>query len=296
MHWRPPTGPPRWPGNRMFPLAERLVSASEALSHMSETPRLDADLLMAHALGISRAQLLARLHEPCAAPAFEDLLARRLAFEPLAYILGEWEFFSLQFYSEPPMLVPRPETEHLVEAVLDFTDNRPARVLDIGTGTGCVALSIAHNAPACSVTATDINPAAIALAKRNAARHHLSERVTLHLGDLFAALPADEPPFDAVCSNPPYVEEGDWDDLDPVIRLHEDPRALLAGDDGLDIVRTLIQQAPAYLKPGGLLAFEIGMGQYSEVARLLTVSGYETVTSKCDLAGIQRIAMARKAP
>ena len=276
----------------MITLGERLANAARVLDHVTETPRLDAEILLAHALGIPRASLLARLRESLEAPEFEALLARRLAHEPIAYILGEWEFFGLQLAVEPPLLVPRPETEHLVEVVLGFAGQQPVRVLDLCTGTGCVAVAVAHNAPEAQVLATDVNPRALAVAKANADRHGVSDRVAFALGDLFAALSHDAPLFDVVCANPPYVEDGAWDSLPPVVRLHEDPVALLAGSDGLDIVRRLASEATAYLRSGGLLAFEIGMGQYESVGEILSENGYEGVEVRNDLAGIERIVSA----
>jgi release factor glutamine methyltransferase len=278
----------------MTTLGERLANAARALENVTETPRLDAEILLAHALGIPRASLLARLRESREAPEFESMLSRRLAHEPIAYILGEWEFFGLQLTVEPPLLVPRPETEHLVEVVLEFAGQRPARVLDLCTGTGCVAVAVAHNAPKAQVLATDVNSHALAVATANAARHGVSDRIVFAQGDLLAALNRDEPQFDVVCANPPYVEDGAWDGLPPVIRLHEDRGALLAGPDGLDIVRRLASEAMAYLRSGGLLAFEIGMGQYEAVCKLLLEDGYEAVGVRNDLAGIERIVSARK--
>lgn len=278
------------PGNAPVPtVAGRLAAASESLSRVSDTPRLDAELLLAAALGSTRAQLLARLRDCVEAPGFDALLERRLCYEPLAYILGHWEFFSLEFVVKPPLLVPRPETEHLVEAVLAHIGGRDARVLEIGTGTGCVAVSVAHGARRAAVVATDINPLALEVAGENAARHGVSGRVTLRGGSLFEPVGEAEC-FDAVCSNPPYVEDGEWPELPPVIRLHEDPRALLGGPDGLDIVRAIAEGARGHLTPGGLLAMEIGMGQHEAVGRVLAGLGYLDVRFIRDLAGIERIA------
>lgn len=274
-------------------LGGRLREATEALSEISESPRLDAELLLAHALGITRSQLLARLHTTADAPAFEAVLQRRLAHEPVAYILGEWEFFSLPLYVEAPILVPRPETEHLVEAVLEFVGNASAQVLDLCTGSGCVALAIAKNAPPCRVTATDRNPQALALAQRNAVRLEVEDRVSFFPGDLFAALPEAGGRFNAICANPPYVEDGAWDSLAPDIRGYEDPLALLAGPEGLDLIDRIAREAGAWLEPGGFLALEIGMGQYSSVARLLRGYGFTQIDSRRDLAGIDRIVTAR---
>lgn len=277
----------------MANLAERLGKAADALAAVTETPRLDAEILLAHALGIPRAQLLARLRDTVDVAGFDEFIERRLAYEPIAYIMGEWEFFSLPFHVEPPMLVPRPETEHLVETVLSFVKGDSARILEIGTGTGCVAVSVAKNAPACHVTATDIRPETLELARRNARRHGVDGQIEFRVGDLFGALPERTRLYDVICSNPPYIEETSWPSLSPVVRLHEDPRALLAGPDGLDVIRRLVCEAAAYLRPGGMLAFEMGMGQYDRVRSVLVENGYENVEAHCDLAGIERVAVAR---
>jgi release factor glutamine methyltransferase len=273
----------------MTTIAEELASAAAALKPVTETPRLDAELLLAHALGLRRAQLLARLKQACSTSVFHKYLQRRLAQEPIAYIVGEWEFFSLPFYMEPPILVPRPETEHLVEVVLE---HQPRLVLDACAGSGCVAVAVAKNLPGCRVIATDTNPQAVALARRNAARHGVGDRVDVREGDLLApAIP--DAPFDVVCANPPYVETGAWDTLSPNITRYEDPRALLAGSDGLDVIRRLVAEAPAVLKPGGWLALELGMGQYDAVATVMQDQGYTEVMSRNDLASIPRIVAGR---
>lgn len=276
----------------MVTLAQRLADATQLLASVTETPRLDAEILLAHALGISRARLLARLQGPCNAPGFDAMLERRLAYEPIAYILGEWEFFSLSFRVTPPLLVPRPETEHLVEIVLEWIESGPATILDVGTGTGCVAVAIAATAPKARLVATDISPDALGLALANAERWGVADRIEFRAGDLFEALPAPSPAFDVICSNPPYVEESAWAGLPPVIRLYEDPHALLAGPDGLAVIRRLVGHARRYLRPGGLLAFEIGMGQDRAVREMLSSNGYEHVGFRRDLACIERIAFA----
>jgi len=274
--------------------AQRIALAQERLASVTDTPRLDAEMLLAAALDVPRPALLARLHERTDAPGFDVMLEQRLTYEPLAYILGEWEFYSLGFKVVAPLLVPRPETEHLVEAVLEHVRGAPARVLDCGTGTGCVAVAIAYNAPGCCVVATDVNPVAIEVAVENAARRGVAERVELRVGDLFGALSQSDALFDVVCANPPYVEEGAWPELSPVIRMHEDPAALLAGADGLDVIRRVVQEAPRFLRPGGLLAFEIGETQHARVAEMLARNGYENVRFRRDLAGIQRVACAER--
>ncbi len=276
-------------------LAHQLNRAAQALSTVSDVPRTEAEILMAHALGISRAQLLARLQKRREAPGLKILLERRLAFEPLAYILGEWEFFSLNFRLIPPVFVPRPETEHLVEAVLEHVEGKPARILDIGTGCGCIAVAVVvHTDPAqaCQIVATDISEAALSLARTNAARHAVADRIQFREGNLFEVLRQDDLSFDVICSNPPYVEADAWDALPPVIRLHEDPRALLAGPDGLEIIRQLVFGSMQHLKPGGLLALEIGLGQNLAVRGLLEETSYTNIRFVSDLAGIPRVALA----
>lgn len=276
-------------------VAQILHAAENALAPVTETPRLDAEILLARAMGVSRSRLLAMLRDACDAPGFEALLERRLNSEPIAYILGEWEFFSLEFVVRPPVLVPRPETEHLVESVLEHLAQcaPAAQALDLCTGSGCVAVSVAKNAPETSVTAVDIAPYAVTLAKENAVRHGLGDRMTVLQGDLFNALTG--PParrFGAVCANPPYVAETEWDALPLCIRRHEDPLALLAGSDGLDLVRRIADEARHWLIPGGMLAMEIGDGQSGDVNALMSALGYKVLPPVRDLAGIERIVRA----
>jgi release factor glutamine methyltransferase len=272
-----------------------LRDATMRLAACTETPRLDAEYLLAHVLGISRSGLLARLHSECPPEAlapFEHLLTRRTNFEPIPYILGRWEFFGLDLICRAPMLVPRPETEHLVEVALAHLATTPGPVLDLCTGTGCVALAIAMHAPGCPVTALDINPEAVGLAQENASLH--AADLTVYTGDLFAALPAPAR-FEVITANPPYVEQGAWEGLSPSITRHEDPRALLAGEDGLDCVRRIMQEAPDWLLPGGLLALEIGETQSPAVMELLTAAGFQEVAATNDLTGIERIVHGRRA-
>ena len=275
--------------------AARLAAATRLLAPVTETPRLDAEILLAYVLGLSRTQLLARLQETADLPEFEALLQRRLDCEPIAYILGEWEFFSLTFEVTPPLLVPRPETEHLVEAVLDFVGDRPSRLFEIGVGTGCVSISIAKHHKHCNILGSDINPVALEVAARNAVRHGVADRFVCRGGSLFDVLTPEDALFDVVFSNPPYVAEGEWDTLPLVIRRHEDPRALLAGSDGLYIVHAIAAQAPTWLCPGGLLAMEIGDTQREAVQELLTQHAYTDIRFINDLAGIPRVVCAVRA-
>ena len=274
-------------------LGERLRQAEARLAAVSDTARLDAELLMAEALRLSRAQLMARLRQRDAAPGFDALVERRLNHEPIAYIVGEHEFWSRAFIVRPPLLVPRPETEHLVEVALERLSSASARIAEVGTGTGCVAVTLAAERPGWGVAASDIRREAVHTAQLNARRHGVGDRVTFVQGDglLWSR---DGAAFDAIVSNPPYVESTAWETLPETIRRHEDPGALLAGPDGLAFIRRLMGEAFVRLVPGGLLAFELGMGHYGAVSNLLTQTGFLNVTAAPDLRGIDRIAIAYK--
>lgn len=271
----------------MATVREALAVTAERLAAVTDTPDLEANLLAGHAWGWNRTRLILERDSPCDVSVLEPLVRRRLAAEPVAYILGQWEFFSLEFDVEAPLLVPRPETEHLVEQALEFLGDEAGRVLDLCTGTGCVAIALAANAPACDVWATDLNPVAVRVARQNARRNKV--QVTISEGDLFAALPADGDRFHVIVANPPYVESSAWEGLAPDIRLYEDRAALLSGDDGLDCVRRIVAEAPRWLQPGGLLAMEIGERQGAAVIELLQDRGFHTVGLTRDLAGHERI-------
>lgn len=229
------------------------------------------------------------------ANAYEICIARRLRHEPIQYIVGTQEFYGLSFRVTPAVLIPRPETEHLVEAVLErLPHNRPVAIADIGTGSGAIALALAHHLPQANVCALDLSPAALEVAKGNAATLGLEKRVQFLLSDLLSALPAAQQHgfFDAVVSNPPYVPASEAAQLHPQVSQYEPASALYAGDDGLSIYRRLIPQAYSALKAGGLLALEIGHGQRDAVGDLL--SGWREVTFVNDLQEIPRVALARK--
>jgi release factor glutamine methyltransferase len=265
----------------------------------------DATLLLLHTLGISRAQLLANPTRPLTSTqqsSYEALIQRRLTHEPIQYITGEQEFYGLALRVTPAVLIPRPETEHLVEAVLSchpaaqrrdllLPSTQPLRILDIGTGSGAIAIALATHLPHAHITATDISPAALSLARANAARHNLIPRIRFLEADLLSALSPTET-FDAIVSNPPYVPTADRATLHPQVRDHEPSTALFAGPDGLDIYRRLIPQAHAALTPHGLLALEIGHNQRDAIAALLT--GWRDLRFVDDLQQISRVALARK--
>jgi release factor glutamine methyltransferase len=266
------------------------VAAGELAEAGCASPRVDAEWLLADALRVSRSELQAdgtRALTAEIAGAFRRAVARRTAREPLAYILGEWGFRRLQLHVDSRVLIPRPETEVLVErslALLAGIDE--PHVLDIGVGSGAIALSIADEHPGAQVVATDPSTDALAVAEENRARVGLDERVELVHGELFAGLTR---PFDLVVSNPPYVDPADLEALDPEVRLFEPREALVAAG----VTEAIAAGAPDVLVPGGALALEVADSMAAEIAAELGESGYGAVTITRDLAGRERIVDGR---
>jgi len=254
----------------------------------------DAQLLLLHALGIARTALFTdpdRLLSEEELAVYDAAIARRAAGEPVQYITGQQEFYGLMLKVSPAVLIPRPETELLVEAVLErLPADRETKIADVGTGSGAIAIALAYRLPKARVTAVDLSQAALAVARDNAAVHGVTGRVRLLSSDLLAAVAGEV--FDAVVSNPPYVPEADRDSLDRQVREFEPPLALFAGDSGLEVYKRLIPQAFAALKAGGLLAMEIGYGQREALAELL--AEWDGVEFLDDLRGIPRVALARR--
>lgn len=268
--------------------------ASGALARAGvENPPLDAELLLAHALGVERGELFSwsgSVGESQTEP-FWALLDRRLRREPLAYILGRKEFFSLDFEVGPAVLIPRPETELLVEETLRLIAARPSpRVLDLGTGSGAIAIAVAACAERARVLATDVSSSALMLARRNAARHGCASRVEFAVSDLWEGLCACEcrPRFDVIVSNPPYVTDAELEALAPEVRDYEPSVALAGGADGLDLTRRIVAGARNFLLPAGALVVEAGAGQSGMVAELMRSFGLARVLVKRDLAGVER--------
>jgi release factor glutamine methyltransferase len=271
------------------PVREALDSAVIAISAAgSETPRLDAELLLAGALGVDRAALVMDPTREVAGPAaraFRDLVRRRSAGrEPVAYLLGTKGFRHLELEVAPRVLVPRPETELLVEVALDLPAG--TRVLDVGTGSGAVALALKHERPDLDVAGTDVSYDAVDVARSNA--HRLGLAVSFSRADLLEGAPE----ADAILSNPPYVADADRALLAPEIMRHEPELALFAGADGLDVLRRLAVQAGA--SPACFVAVEIGSGQAPAVAALLRAAGFSATEARRDLAGIERVVIGRR--
>jgi release factor glutamine methyltransferase len=288
--------------------------------------RLDAEALLLHILrrkdpDRNRAWLIAHANSPTMPNVDSVLIAlveRRYKGEPIQYITGEQEFYGLPFHVTPDVLIPRPETEHLVEKALELAaplkDNgtghdfsraeshekqdralvpaRFPRIIDIGTGSGAIAVALAHHLPRARITALDISSAALAIASENAARNAVSHHIRFLESDLLAAVLNEH--FDMVVSNPPYVPRRDRESLSVEVREHEPALALFAGDDGLDAIRRLIPAAFAVLEPGGFLLMEIGYGQSESVDELLRNAGFGRVGFVPDLQGIPRVTCAQR--
>lgn len=271
-------------------------AAGDLRARGAETPRLDVEILLAFVLATNRIGLIVDPERPLSSAElgrYRELHKRRRAGEPVAYLLGEREFYGRPFRVDRRVLVPRPETELLVEVGLTRTRglDLSMTVLDLCTGSGCVAITLARERPTARVLGTDLSKDALDVARENAERLGAVPRVWFRESDLFADLgldPSGAPPsFDLVTANPPYVCIGD--SLPVTVRDFEPHMALFAGDDGLTIVRRIVEEAPRHLRPGGVLALEIGSGQAPEVARLLEASGLVAIETKKDYAGIERV-------
>lgn len=258
-----------------------------------DSARLDAELLLTGVLDLDRVGLYLQYDRPLNADeltSYRALVKRRAAREPLAYILGKCEFWSLPISVSPSVLVPRGDTEILVEEALERLAES-ATVLDIGTGSGAIAIAIAHERPKVQVEAIDISAEALAIAVQNAELNEVGSRVVFRQED-FGQLSGG--PYSMIVSNPPYIPECDRDGLMPEVRDHEPHQALFAGADGLKAYRHIVEQAPACLIPGGWLLLEIGINQSEPVVALLRGAGFEEITVRDDYAGIPRVVCGRK--
>jgi release factor glutamine methyltransferase len=281
---------------------QALSEGADALSE-SESARLDAELLLAEALGLDRSRLYLNPETPLdgrAQAEFRALLARRRRGEPVAYLTGRREFWSLDFAVTPAVLMPRPETERLVEVTVDLFEaesqllDRELRILDLGTGSGAIAVSLAQEISNAEIWATDISSDALEIARANASRYGLERRIHFFPGDLFDAV-RDRPEFfDAIVANPPYVRRADFESLPRDVRDFEPRVALDGGADGLDFYRRIVPEAPGYLAARGFLALEIGADLGAAVARLFAAAGcYAPSRLERDYAGRDRVVSAR---
>ena len=261
-----------------------------------ERARQDAEALMRFALGKDRAWLIAHGDEQISEGSvtlFRAFVARRSTGQPIQHITGTQEFFGLPFRVTPDVLIPRPETEHLVEKVLELARGfKEPRIVDVGAGSGAIAVALAYNLPQATIAAVDISAVALEVARENAQRNDVAGRIRFLESDLLAAVAHEN--FKIVVSNPPYVPEADRESLSVEVREHEPALALFGGDDGLDIYRRLIPASFTVLEPGGFLVLEIGYGQSEAVAGLLKQTGFVNVEFVPDLQGILRVACGQK--
>jgi release factor glutamine methyltransferase len=280
--WRSPDGtqsvpfsPFQWHLDEQVTIGRAVVAATQRLASAGlDTPRLDSEVLLAHLLGLARSQLYTYSERTLSAAeriGYEELVKRRFRHEPVAYLVGAKAFYGLDLAVDPRVLIPRPETELLVDFALDLVGqaeangHQPVRLVDVGTGSGAIALAVAANAPTVQVFATDISPAALALAQENAHRLGLASRISFLHGDLLGSVPE---PVHLVLANLPYIAEAEWPSLQPDIADFEPALALSGGADGLALIRDLLLQSPAYLLAGGAMLLEIGSHQGRAVAQL----------------------------
>ena len=261
-----------------------------------DSPRFEAQLLAGMVLGISRTAVTAQLHPQLSPSQFEmlrDFITRRENREPLAYIRTTQDFYGREFSVSPEVLIPRPETEMLVDFALERTPDRlPFRFAEVGTGSGCIAISILIERPLSTCIAVDISEEALRIARKNAEKQGVVDRLELKKGDMLKGFAPDS--FDLILSNPPYIPTGVIPTLQPEVRLFEPKLALDGGEDGLELYRRLTSQAAMVLRPGGWVAVEIGMGQSEEVTSLFASASLRDIETRLDLAGIERVALGRR--
>jgi release factor glutamine methyltransferase len=279
-------------------IREALKQATEALHNAGlEQAHLDATALLSHLLGVDRTFLIAHPEHELSDDqlvALQRLAARRRSREPLQYIVGFQEFFKLRFEVSPGVLIPRPETELIVEAALEVAAQQSSvSILDVGTGSGCLVVSLLHEQRQARAMATDISESALKLAARNSQRHQVRGRLTLVQADGLSAL-AREARFSIIVSNPPYVPAGDFETLPPEVRDHEPVTALVSGADGLDHIRALLRDAPPIVQKSGYLIFEIGFGQQAAVEKAIDRAEWRLVEIRKDLQGIPRTVVLQR--
>jgi release factor glutamine methyltransferase len=280
-------------------LKQALASAIDRLETADVgSPRMNAEVLLMFVLGVNRAYLYAHPERELTVEEdarYDEVLGERATGMPSQYITGHQEFWGLDFIMSPAVLIPRPETEHLVETVVELARGIPQpKLVDVGTGSGCVALALAHELKSAEIYAVDVSAEALEIARANAARLRLDGRVRFLQSDVLEAL-AGVHDFDFVVSNPPYVGFGEADKVQKSVRDFEPGAAVFAGEQGLDVIAPLIEQAHRSLKPGGWLAVEIGYSMRDAVVNLLSPTVWEGARVVPDLQGIPRVVAARKA-
>jgi release factor glutamine methyltransferase len=281
----------------MASVHEHLADARHAFERAgipADEAAIDAEVLARHVLGWDRAGLITRGRE-AASRGFDEefaaLVRRRVQREPVAMIVGHREFWGLEFEVTPDVLVPRPDTEFVVDTAIDLAGTAAVRIVDVGTGSGCIAVSLAVALPSATVVAVDISPAALAVARRNAERHRVLERMTFVESNLLERVPGAA---DLIVSNPPYIATQASSTLPPEVVRYEPHQALFGGEDGLDAIRRLLDTAAAHLAPTGRLVIEFGYAQEPDVEALAAEKGWRVVSVRQDLQRIPRVIALRR--
>lgn len=266
----------------------------------SENARLDAEVLLSEALQCQRIMLYTRFEEvpgDDSLTKFRAWVKRRIAGEPVAYIVGHKEFYSLKFIVNPSVLTPRPETEHVVVEALEAVKEiqaRPVRIIDVGTGSGCIAVSLAKHIPQCKIAATDVSADAIAVAAQNITNHQVDDKIKCFTGDLLEALPAGSQGVHLIVSNPPYIGRNETESIEDSVLKYEPELALFGGPQGTEIIQRLVQQASPMLLPGGRLIFETSPTIFDACLDIVHQSDLELEKTVKDFAGLRRVIVANR--
>jgi release factor glutamine methyltransferase len=284
-----------WTIARLLDWTTGFFSKSEA-----DNPRLEAEILLAEALQCPRIMLYTQFDQvppQDAIDKFRKWVKQRTAGEPVAYIVGHKEFYSLRFFVNSHVLIPRPETEYVVVAAVEAAKSiaqRPLRILDIGTGSGCIAITLAKHLGDCKIAAIDISPEALEVAKQNAHTHQVTDKIRFLQGDLYQALPNGSAPVQLIVSNPPYIGTDEVGTVEKQVRDFEPEVALFGGPKGMEVIERLVTQAPAHLQPGGYLIFEASPFIMDACLELVRNNGFEQPSVIKDLDGHRRVLVARK--
>ena len=276
-----------------------IIKYSKELETISDTPRLDVEILLEKALGdVDNLYIRLNLNKQVTKDEeelFKSLIDDRIKGRPIAYIVGNREFMGLDFYVKEGVLIPRPDTEPLVEELIELcSDKRNLNILDIGTGSGAITISLAKYLPNSNVTSFDMYDIPLEVGKINAINNHVDDRITFIKSDVFSAIENTNTQFDVIVSNPPYIPKKDIETLHTQVKDYEPYTALEGGDDGLDFYRKITEQSRKYLKENGILAYEVGHDQAQAVSKIMKDNGYSKIYTKKDLQGIERVVIGYK--
>lgn len=273
-----------------------IIKYSEELNKISDTPRLDVELLLAKAIGdVDRLYIHLNINKELTKEQedkFLELIKDRLEGRPIAYIVGNREFMGLDFYVQEGVLIPRPDTEVLVEEIIDLCkDREDVNILDIGTGSGAITVSLAKYIKGSKLTSFDISDIALEIGKKNAISNEVDDSIEFIKSDLFTSIEGKNIKFDIIVSNPPYIRKADIETLHTQVKDYEPYNALEGGDDGLDFYRNITKQSKMYLNKNGILAYEVGHDQAEDVSKIMRDNGYTKIYTKKDIQGIDRVVI-----